>query len=229
MRLFADLVVLPFRHGPFWNFSYLIGCAETGEAVAIDPAWNVEAILSAAAGRDLRISTAILTHGHDDHAHGTGALVDRTGARVFVHSAELTEVRRVYQGPLVEVSGRTELAVGRLAIHLLPTPGHTPGSLSVLVGDQLFSGDTLHVGAVGRPGADSGAARALWESVQALLDVLPESTVIRPGHDSGPEPSSTIGTERARVPALRARSFADFVQSIEHAHGRTVSLDGTDG
>lgn len=215
----ASLIVLPFRHGPFWNFTYLLACAATGEAAVIDPAWDVAAVIDTATSRGLRISTVLLTHGHSDHSHGTEDLVRQTGAAVVAHAAELPELRRLYGGPVVEVAGDESLRLGEVPLRILHTPGHSQGSVSILAGGQLFTGDTLAVGAVGRPGPGSEAVEALWTTVDRVLRSLPGDTIIRPGHDAGPSPSSPLGEQLARVAALSATTFSDFARELQRGAG----------
>jgi glyoxylase-like metal-dependent hydrolase (beta-lactamase superfamily II) len=204
------LLVVPFKHGPFWNFSYLVACPRTKQALIVDPAWGSETMLARANELSLDVTTVVLTHGHNDHSHGVTAIVDRLGARVVAHEAEAAEIRRTYRGPIDTVRDDAELPLGRTSARLLHTPGHTPGSLSLLAGGELFTGDALHVGAIGRAGAEPGALGHLWRTVTVTFDKLPDETVVRPGHDAGPTPHSTLGLERARLPAMSARSLDAF-------------------
>lgn len=213
------LVVLSFRHGPFWNFTYLVACPETGEAVVIDPAWDIASVVDTADARGFRISTLLLTHAHSDHAHGTEDLARLTGAAVIAHAAELPELRRLYSGAVTEISGEETLQVGAVPLRLLHTPGHSEGSISILADGLLFTGDTLAVGSVGRPGPGDEALEAMWNTVDRVLRQLPGETVVRPGHDSGPSPSSPLGEQRALVPALTATSLADFAVEIQRGAG----------
>ncbi len=219
----SPLIVIPFRHGPFWNFSYLVACVETREAAVIDPAWDVASILGAAEASGFRITTTLLTHGHGDHAHETEALVAATGARVFAHSAEVPDVRRLYGGPLSDITGDEALRLGKLEMQIWHTPGHSAGSLMLLCEGRLFSGDTLLVGAAGRPGSEPDSVRRLWESIDLRIRPLPPETMVLPGHDSGPERFSTVGRELERVPALRAADFTGFVTALERATGRSLA------
>jgi hydroxyacylglutathione hydrolase len=218
----SNLIVLPFRHGPFWNFSYLVACAETGEAAVIDPAWDVPAMLHAAQVNQLEIRTVLLTHTHSDHINGLGAMVEATGARVVVHGAELAALPPTVWPRVDVISGDETFALGNGPLRLLHTPGHSPGSITVLADGHVFSGDTLHVGGVGRPGPELDSLEALWESVRGKLTLLPDETILHPGHDEGPSATSTLGIERQRVGALTAGSFRHFVREMERSTGRTL-------
>ncbi len=215
----ADLVVLPLRLGPFWNFVYLVGSRAAGEAVVVDPAWDVPAIRDIAAKARLRISAAAVTHAHHDHAHGLDGLVRATGVPVLVHHRDAGELRTVYDGPLSPVEDGEEYHLGRLRLRFLHTPGHTPGSQCLLAGGALFTGDTLMVGALGRPGSQAGAVKAMWRSVSEVFACLPDGLVLYPGHDYGRRQVSTLGDERRVNPCLLPRSYEEFARCI--ARGRT--------
>jgi glyoxylase-like metal-dependent hydrolase (beta-lactamase superfamily II) len=219
----GDLEVITFRRGPFWNFSYLVADRATARAAVIDPAWDAEAILAAAGERGLTIEAALLTHTHTDHVNALAAVVEATGATVFCHEEEASALSKAPDYRLEATSADAGLRIGDLEVRLLHTPGHSPGSLSIFVEGRLFSGDSLLVGGVGRPGP--GGVEALWESVRRLRG-LPDATVVHPGHDEGHAPVSTIGAEVARVAALRAETFAQFAVALEratgYAHGREI-------
>lgn len=209
-----DLRVVRLRRGPFWNNSYLIGSPATGAAVAIDPAWDVPAMLAAAREQGLRIVAAAVTHAHHDHAHGLAELVAETGAAVYIHERDAAGLEAVYSGPLCALGHDHMPDVAGLPLRLLHTPGHTPGSASLLVGEALFTGDTLMVGALGRAGPDAGAEEDLWQSVRSVYAALPGSVVLYPGHDAGPRPDSTLAEERRANPALTAPDFATFLRLL---------------
>jgi len=214
------LTVIPIRHGPFWNFSYLIACNQTNEAAVIDPAWDVPGILRSASDRGFVVAAALLTHGHSDHTNGLDELVLATGAKVIGHDAELPGIRERFAGQVTTISGDDVLLVGRVPVRLLHTPGHTPGSLSILADGRLFTGDTLNIGSPGRPGPESDSVEALWQSIGRLVTESDGATVIHPGHDDGPVPQATMAEELERNPTLRAGSFLDFVRELERATGR---------
>ncbi len=214
----TDLIVVPFRHGPFWNFSYLLAHPLTGEAAVIDPAWDVPGIFAAASERGLNIETIILTHSHSDHAHGVAELVGLTGAVVVTHALELPGVSKSYPGDVLGVTSEP-WALGDIPMRLIHTPGHTRGSLSILIDGRLFTGDTLNVGSIGSPGTESGLIEALWRTAQRTLKQLPDATIIHPGHDAGRHPTSTLGEEKARIVALQAESFATFVAAVQRTTG----------
>jgi len=183
-----------------------------GVAVVIDPGDEPDAIMSAVGSE--RVGAILLTHCHFDHLGALVPLVGATGAPVMVHAddAEFIQTPQGTGGSMfgfenavapppdrVLEDGQTVI-VGALALEILSTPGHTPGSICVLVRDSiegtshLFSGDTLFAGSVGRTDFPRGDARALARSLARSLVGLPGDTVVHPGH--GPE--TTVERE-ARV------------------------------
>jgi hydroxyacylglutathione hydrolase len=212
------LEVVTFRRGPFWNFSYLLICTATAEAAVIDPAWDVSAILDAAKSRGARITTAVLTHCHTDHVNGLAELVAATGAVAFAHELEAADLKTHHAEAVEGLSGRERITVGEIELSVLHTPGHSPGSVSIIAEGRAFSGDTLLVGSAGRPGPDG--AETLWRSVRTLAN-LPAGTIVHPGHDEGSLPAMAIGRLVEQVPALRAETLAGFLAALERTTGMT--------
>jgi glyoxylase-like metal-dependent hydrolase (beta-lactamase superfamily II) len=175
------------------NFVYLIGDRETGEAVAVDPAYRVGEILDVLAGDGMKLVGVLATHHHPDHVGGSlmghaiqgiGDLLEVQPVPVHVHRQEAEWVRRttgVTGSDLVAHDSGDIVQVGEIPVELLHTPGHTPGSQCFLVDRMLVSGDTLFLNGCGRtdlPGSDS---EAMYESLQRLAS-LPEDTAVFPGH-----------------------------------------------
>ena len=219
----SGLDVVRLRHGPFWNFSYILACLETREAAVIDPAWDVAGILESAAARGWAIKSVFLTHSHSDHTNGAGVLAETTGARIFARVEDAAELRLLFDSDPVTFGSDAVLNVGDIPVTAMHSPGHTRGSVSFLAGGHLFAGDTLNVRGPGTPGPEPGALEQLWQSTVDVLGGLPDETVLHPGHDSGPSPDSLLGRERRENPGLRARSLAEFVEAVERSTGRRHS------
>jgi hydroxyacylglutathione hydrolase len=217
--------------GPMQNFVYLVGDPVTRECVVVDPAWEIDTILDTVAADGMRLTGALVTHAHQDHVGGSLAswgmpgripgveeLLARAPMRVHVHKAE-REFLPGLGSDLVKVDNHDTLAVGRLTVRFLHTPGHTPGSQCFLVDGRLISGDTLFIGACGRvdlPGSDPAA---MYESLTQRLAALPDATVLLPGHNYG-GPASTIGAEKQHNAFLRMASLAAFLRAMG---GRVLS------
>jgi glyoxylase-like metal-dependent hydrolase (beta-lactamase superfamily II) len=204
------------------NFVYLIGDREKGEAVVVDPAYDVQGILDILAADDMTLTGALVTHYHPDHVggdlfglsiEGLARLLDRQGMPIWVnkHEAEgLKRVTGVSESDLRRVDEGDRLALGDAEIRFLHTPGHTPGSQCFLIGDRLVAGDTLFVQGCGRVDLSGGDPEAMYHTLTGKLAKLPASTVLFPGHHYGPTPTSTIGDELRDNVYLRIRSLDDW-------------------
>lgn len=199
------MIVRQIESGALDNFTYLAGCGRTGRALVIDPGVETAAILAAAREERLSIELIVLTHGHADHTAGCAALKAATGARVAMHAADAGALAGLVDLPL---AGGERLAVGDLEFTVIHTPGHTPGGICLLAEGQLFTGDTLFVGDSGRTDLAGGDRPTLGASIRRLMQ-LPDETVVWPGHDYGPTPSSTIGWEKRHN--VNAREYGYFV------------------
>ena len=187
------------------NFSYIIGCESTRRALVIDPGPDVEQIVSEAQKENLEIVTIVNTHGHGDHTAGNAALKARTGAEIIIH--ELDGDR--YPDADVLLSNEKTLQLGDITFDVIHTPGHTPGGICLHAMGNLFTGDTLFVGDSGRTDLAGGDRSTLGQSICRLMK-LPDTTVVWPGHDYGPTPSSTIGWEKRNN--ANAIEYGYFVQ-----------------
>lgn len=156
--------------------AYVVSCSATREAVVIDPVVPAEKLLDQLGG--LQVRWVLATHGHPGHLAGKDAVKDATGAQSAMHVADAKAFLRSADRYLVEDD---ELPFGQFALRVIHTPGHSPGSLCFVVGNHLFTGDTLLAGGIGRerPGSD---VRLQLVSIGTKLARLPLSTAIYPGH-----------------------------------------------
>jgi hydroxyacylglutathione hydrolase len=200
--------VVQIEVGLLQNFCEILFCPTTREAAVVDPAWEVDRLLREAETRGLRVTTALITHTHNDHIEGVGALVARTGARVVVSPREAARVRGDAT-TLVDAVDRGDIAIGRCGVRALDTPGHTVGGTCFLADGYIVTGDVMFVGGCGRTDFSGGDTAALWRSLQRLA-ALPEETRVYPGHDYGPTPTSTLAHELRTNPYLLCQSFEEF-------------------
>ncbi|AOV17007.1 MBL fold metallo-hydrolase [Acidihalobacter aeolianus] len=211
------------------TLSYLFGCGSCHVAVAIDPVLGDEDwFIEEARKQDVRITHVIDTHIHADHYSGGRPLAERSGGTYCLHEANLGNVQFGFE-PLAD---KQRIEVGNVAIDVLHTPGHTPDSVCLLVtdkrrGDQpwfVLTGDTLFVGAVGRPdlaGREVEMAGQLWDSLHGKLLDLPDETEIYAGHVAGSvcgagisgKPGSTLGFEKRWNPLLSLSRDA-FIEAL---------------
>jgi glyoxylase-like metal-dependent hydrolase (beta-lactamase superfamily II) len=206
------------------NFVYLIGDRETGEAVAVDPAYGVGELVELLDADGLRLTGVLATHWHPDHLggdlmgytiEGIRELAGRTDvhAPVHVHRDEAEWVKRatgVSDSDLALHTSGDTVTVGDIPITLMHTPGHTPGSQCFLVDGKLVAGDTLFLEGCGRtdlPGADSDA---MYESLTQRLAVVPDDTILYPGHLYSVEPSASMGDTRRHNYVFRVDSLEQW-------------------
>jgi len=204
------------------NFMYLIGDPRKREALIVDPAWDVASLLDLAAADDYRVTGALVTHYHPDHiggdlfgmqVQGLAKLLEREAVPIYVNKHEADGVKivsGVSESDLRRVDDGDTLALGDQEIRFLHTPGHTPGSQCFLIGERLVAGDTLFVQGCGRVDLPGGDSDTMYRTLTTKLAKLPRETVLYPGHDYGPSPTSTIGDELDSNFYLRVQSLEDW-------------------
>lgn len=206
------------------NFSYLIGDRETGECVVVDPAYGVAELKAFAEADGMHLTGVLVTHYHPDHCggdmmgmkiEGVSELLELTQIPVHVQADEAEWVLKVtdlQRADLVEHRSGDVVAVGAVDVHLLHTPGHTPGSQCFYVDDCLVAGDTLFLQGCGRTDLPGGDPVALYESLTTTLAEVPDNAVLFPGHLYSPQPSAPMGETRRNNMVFRPRSAAEWVR-----------------
>jgi glyoxylase-like metal-dependent hydrolase (beta-lactamase superfamily II)/rhodanese-related sulfurtransferase len=188
------------------TYSYLIASRRGGEALIIDPVLEkVDRYLQLVKELDLKLVKAVDTHIHADHITGLGALRDRTQCITVMGEMARVDVvsMRVTEGDKLTIEG--------VALDVLYTPGHTDDSYSFLMGDRVFTGDTLLIRGTGRTDFQNGSARAQYESLFGKILKLPDETLVFPAHDYKGDTVSTIGEERRHNPRLQVKSVDEYV------------------
>jgi hydroxyacylglutathione hydrolase len=192
------------------NFCYLVGDETLKTCALIDPAFETDRILAAAGDLGYRVTHIINTHGHSDHTAGNEAIKAATGAKLLIHAVDANRLGKVVHktfsrilggkgspAPDVLLNDNDLIQIGDgTNLRVIHTPGHTPGSICLYSDGHIFTGDTLFVGAVGRTDLPGGSSKQLLTSIQEKIYTLPGSTIVWPGHDYGPYPSSTIEQEK---------------------------------
>jgi hydroxyacylglutathione hydrolase len=224
------VIFRPYYYDDRGCAAYLLGCGTLGVAAVVDPrAENIDAYVTFAADKGMRISHVIDTHVHADHRSGGRALAEKISAKYCLHeSADVAHgFAPLRDGDVIEL--------GNTVMTVLHTPGHSPESVCLLVTDRkrgadpwfVLTGDTLFVGAVGRPDLPGRArenAAQLFESLHQKLLTLPDDLEIYPGHFSGSmcgaglsgKPTSTIAFERRWNPMLSMSrdAFIDALSNV---------------
>ena len=189
------------------TYSYLLANRAGGEALILDPVLEkVDRYCQLLRELDLRLVKAVDTHLHADHVTGLGELRDRTHSVTIMGEQSKADVvaMRVAEGDRVTIEG--------IALDVMYTPGHTNDSYSYLMGDRVFTGDTLLIRGTGRTDFQNGSARAQYESIFNRLLKLPDETMVFPAHDYKGDTVSTIGEERRFNPRLQVRSVDEYVE-----------------
>ena len=193
---------------------YLVGCEKTKSAAIIDPGGNEDMILSTVKKEGLKVQYIINTHSHPDHDCGNGKIKEATGAPIVLHEDEATfsarpDIKQYFSVlglPASPPADKTVkdgeiITIGELEFTFFHTPGHTPGGMCLYRAPDLFTGDTLFVGSVGRTDFPGGDPKALIDSIKTKLLILPGETKIWPGHGYGGD-YSTIDAEARSNPFL---------------------------
>jgi glyoxylase-like metal-dependent hydrolase (beta-lactamase superfamily II) len=203
--------------GQMVNFVYAVGDRTSGDCVLVDPAYAVADLLAAIAADGMRVTGVIASHYHPDHIggsmmgyaiEGVPALLEHVDVPVHVQSAEAPWVSRTIGLSADELTTHQPgdvVPVGGVAVELLHTPGHTPGSQCLLVDGRLVSGDTLFLDGCGRTDLPGSDAEAMYHSLQRLT-ALPDGTVVFPGHRYSTPSSATMSAIREQNQVFRPSS-----------------------
>jgi hydroxyacylglutathione hydrolase len=232
------VIFRPYYYFDLGCATYLFGCGTLGKGTVVDArADDIDAYIAFAAAKNLRLTHVIDTHVHADHRSGGRELARRTGAQYCVHeSADLTY-------PFTALRDGDEIELGNTRVKVLHTPGHSPESVCLLVTDLkrgvapwfVLTGDTLFVGAVGRPDLPGRArenAALLYASLHAKILTLPDNLEIYPGHFSGSvcgaglsgKPTSTLGFEK-RWNAMLSLDRDAFIEALADVPPKPAEME----
>jgi glyoxylase-like metal-dependent hydrolase (beta-lactamase superfamily II) len=199
---------------PFYKNGFVVGCERTREAILIDPGDEVDELLGAAQEREVDVQAILLTHAHVDHITGVATAKDRLDVPVYLHEADLFLYERVVeqaamfgykarpQPPIDHYYDGAPISFGDYEVAVHHTPGHCPGGVCLqigkagAVGQDLFVGDTLFAGSIGRTDLPGGDYQVLLRSITEVLFPLGDAAIVHPGHG----PDTTIGRERTTNP-----------------------------
>ncbi len=206
-----------FTVGPFAENPYLLSCTETNHALLVDPGDSPELLWQAIVAAQVKLVAIVLTHAHLDHVGAVEAIRRRAQTPVYLHPADNELLANVVaQGRMFgleltpvapaerQLAHGDRITCGQLELHVLHTPGHSPGSVCLyLPAEQtLIAGDTLFQRSVGRTDLPGGDAQELFRSIETQLWPLPDDVRVYPGHG----PATMIGEEREFNPFVGARA-----------------------
>lgn len=193
------------------TYSYLLASRAGGEALILDPVLDkVDRYCQLLRELDLKLVKAVDTHLHADHVTGLAELRDRTQCVTIMGDQSKADIvaMRVSDGDKVMIEG--------ISLDVMYTPGHTDDSYSYLMGDRVFTGDTLLIRGTGRTDFQNGSARAQYDSLFGRLLKLPDETMVFPAHDYKGDTVSTIGEEKRYNPRLQVRSVEDYIELMNN-------------
>jgi glyoxylase-like metal-dependent hydrolase (beta-lactamase superfamily II) len=212
------MFVKQIQVGGFAVFAYIVACKNTNEALVIDPAAEEDRIFKEAVSRGYTIKYIVNTHSHIDHVMGNRRMKELTNAEIIIHEKEssalvqqspyMMQMFHAEPSPPADITVRDGdiITVGKISLKVLNTPGHSPGSICLYNKGMVFTGDTLFVGGVGRTVLGGGSLQQLVSSIRDKLFVLPDDTIVAPGHNYGDTPKSTIGKEKVYNPYVGERA-----------------------
>lgn len=209
------MILQQMQVGSMAVFAYLVGDPDSGDALVIDPAADVQSILAEAKKKNLNIRKIVNTHGHVDHISGNAEMKAATDAEIIIHEDDAvmltstpSSMLRMFGGKQSPPADRTVrdgdvISVGSVSLEVVHVPGHSPGGMALSIPGYLFTGDTLFVEAVGRSDLPGGSWPVMLRSIQTRLLTFSDETVVLPGHNYGRTPTSTIGNEKKNNPFLQ--------------------------
>ncbi len=203
------------------NFVYLIGDSEKGECIVIDPAWDIAGILAIARHDGMKIVGALATHYHPDHVgghiygvdiEGLSELLAQNPCKIHAHRLEkdgILAVTHISANDIVAHDSGDFVMAGDIAIEMLHTPGHTPGSCCFRIKNALVSGDTLFLRGCGRVDLPGGDVEEMHRTIAERLSTITADTVVYPGHSYGGE-HDTMSNLRTDNPVFKHLDLKSF-------------------
>jgi hydroxyacylglutathione hydrolase len=214
------VIVLEMYYQSIKNYNYLIIDSGSQQAVIVDPAWQMEKIEGALLDADARLSGILITHAHQDHVHLAEMMAEKHECPIWMSKREI-ETSGFSAGQLIGIDTQP-WTVGQMLIEPIFTPGHTPGCMCYLIGDNLFTGDVLFAEGCGIC-PDAEAAYAMFSSLQHLKVCINRQTRIFPGHSYGKPPGQMLSqllkdniylqfSDKNSFAAFRLRSGQDITK-----------------
>ena len=191
--------------GNMQNFTYVVEDEETGEAVIIDPSWDLESIEKIIERNSLNVKYIINTHYHFDHTIGNEYITKVTKAKIVQH--ETSTIKND-----IKVKNGVKIKFGNSELTVIHSPGHSKDSMCLIGDGKIFSGDTLFVGNCGRVDLPGGSAKELFHSLFDIIIKLEDSLILYPGHNYGSTPTSTLGKEKKTNFVLQPKTENEFVE-----------------
>ena len=190
--------------GNMQNFTYILE-DDSGEAIILDPSWNLDEIEQIITRKALTVKYIVNTHHHFDHTLGNEAISKSTGAKIIQHESSTLAHD-------ISVSDGQSIKFGNSELKVFHTPGHSKDSICLVGDGKIFTGDTLFVGNCGRVDLPGGSAKELYHSLLDILSKLDDNLILYSGHNYGSTTSSTIGSEKQTNFVMQKRTEEEFVE-----------------
>ncbi|MBG6133268.1 hydroxyacylglutathione hydrolase [Aquimarina sp. EL_43] len=203
----VQVVILRMTHMSMVNYSYLVVDHINNQAVIVDPAWDIRKVEQALENTETVLSGILLTHSHLDHIHLAQPLAEKYSCPIWMSNEEIAYSG--YYAPQLEGINITPWSVGQIQIEPLFTPGHTPGGMCYLIGNSLFSGDTLFAEGCGLC-FDVQGAHKMFDSIEHLKKRIAPDTLIFPGHSYGRSPGQEFSQVLKHNIYLQFKNKNDF-------------------
>ena len=208
------MIIKELAVGPLMANCIILGCEKTKEAVVIDPGDETDKIIRSLADLGLKVKYIINTHGHFDHVGGNRKMKDATGADILIHTLDAPMLCEISAGaasfglsaqdsppPDHMLEDNESISFGNITLKVIHTPGHSQGGISLYTDGNVFVGDTLFAGSIGRTDLPGGDYDTLISSIHKKLFVLEDDVHVFSGHG----PQTTIGREKRYNPFTRQK------------------------
>ncbi len=193
--------------GSMQNFTYILEDEKTGEAILVDPSWDLDVVEQLITRNNLKIKYIVNTHHHFDHTIGNEAMVNATGAKIIQHKASTLKHD-------ISVKDGDKIRFGESEVTVFHTPGHSKDSICLVGDGKILTGDTLFVGNCGRVDLPGGSANELYHSLFDVLTKLDNNLVMYSGHNYGTRPVSTLGEQKETNFVMEPRTEEEFVELL---------------
>ncbi len=206
-----NFTIHQYTLGPWNNLMYLLEDTATKKCAVVDPAWEIDGIIQEIEKRGVTPSACLLTHSHYDHINMVRPLLARyPGIPVYMLDVEIDwsnfsceNLQRVSAGDVIEIGDHVK-------VKTFHTPGHSPGSMALHLGENLLTGDAVFLDSCGRADIDGGDPKALYQTINWLADNLPDETVFYPGHGTLERGSDTLANQKKTNPYFVFDTYQDF-------------------
>jgi len=203
----SSVKIKQFKVG-FDNFCYIIICLKTNNAAIVDPGYDASKSLKFIISNNLKLQYIINTHYHSDHSKSSQEIKNLISSKIVMSKYDSVEMKVKVD---IIVGDGDQLKVGEVNLDFLLTPGHTQGSICIIVNNEaLLTGDTLFIGDCGRTDLPGGDLTQMYKTLNKKIIPLPNHLIIYPGHDYGDKPFDTLGNQKKTNKTLRAKNLEEF-------------------